>query len=412
MRAVSVLPLLALLATFEPTGGVALSCLENVRGKKGRARVEVVIGVGAMHERESERGVAHLLEHLVLRPLGFDDGNGATGWDYTSYHRDVRAEELVPAAEALLAELRAPKLEPQDVEVEKRIVLRELEDRGTSHAEDHFDPLFRDTLLARYPGGTSDAVEALGVEDVTGFHRTHYVRGNVAVLLRGAVDCAEARATLAPTLEAFAAGPAAPRPSPSGEEPGRISLPSSPGAFVSGFYWYEATPQEEVIYRVVAKHLEQVALQELRKERGITYSPSGRFSRRGPGGQISLSVRTEGEERVVERWYEQTLEDLRRAPAPRRVLNPAFDPLRTALERDGVRAGLAAIRGEPDPLTALDGLDDDALRAALPKLLAERRAYGSTVPQSNVVALVILAVFGVVVLGALYFAFRAFMSHR
>lgn len=405
-----VLPLLLLAATFEPTGGVLLSCQENLRGKTGRARVQVVVGVGALHEGEAERGAAHLLEHLVLRPLGFDDGNGATGWDYTSYHRDVRAEQLLPSAEALLRELKAPRLPDADVEVEKRIVLRELEDRGTSHIETQNDPLFHNTLLARYPGGSADAVRDLDAGALANFHQRHYVRGNMAVLLRGAVDCAAARTQLEPLLEAFARGPAADVPRVAQAEPGQLVLPSYPGRFSAGYYWYDAGPGPQVVYQLVAKYLEQMALNELRKERGLTYSPSASFSRRGPGGQITLSVQTEGSDRAVQGWYEDTVQALLTDSAPLARLQKALPEVREALENDGESAGLAAIRGQPEPIQLLDALNDTQLRSMLPALLSPRRAFGSAVPQSNVGSLIILVIFGGLVLGAIYVAAKGYMG--
>lgn len=405
------LSLLAVGSTFQPTEGVAVSCLENVRGRQGRARVEVVVGSGAIQEAEDERGVAHLLEHLVLRPLGFDDGNGATGWDFTSYHRNVRADELTDAAEGLLSQIANPALDPEEVELEKRIVLRELEDRGTSHLEGINDPLFADSLLARYPGGSASAVRDLDAARVRVFHRQHYVKGNLAVLLRGAVDCATTREALAPVLARFSQGPAAAVPRIEAEPPGQVTLPASPGVFEAGYYWYQASAREEVVYRLLAKHLEQRALEDLRKARGITYSPSARFARRGGGGQFALSVRTEGEEHAVEQWYEDAVQHILSTPRPEVILQPAMAPLRESLEQDGVRAGLAAIRGEPDPLTLLNQVDDASLKLALPRLLAESRAFGSTVPASNAASLIVLLIFGVVVLAALFFAARAFMSH-
>ncbi|CAN0596583.1 unnamed protein product, partial [Laminaria digitata] len=136
------------------------------------------------------------------------DGNGATGWDYTQYHRDVRAELLVQAARELLQQLRAPALGAEDVRLEKQIVLRELEDRGTSHVDIHDDPIFGSSALARYPGGSAASVRDLDPDAVARFHSGHYVRGNIAVLLRGAVDCAAARQELAPILAEFGNGPA------------------------------------------------------------------------------------------------------------------------------------------------------------------------------------------------------------
>lgn len=405
-----VLPLLLLAATFEPTGGVALSCQENLRGKIGRARVEVVIGAGALHEGETERGVAHLLEHLVLRPLGFDDGNGATGWDYTQYHRNVNAEQLVPAASELLQQLRTPKLNAEDVALEKRIVLRELEDSGTSHVETHDDPVFGSSSLARSPGGSAASVRDLDPDAVARFHSGHYVRGNIAVLLRGAVDCSAARAALAPILSEFSNGPASEVPKINNQEPGQVTLPSTPGNFVAGFYWYNASMQQELLYRLVAKHLEQQAIDELRKKRGLTYSPQARFLRRGPGGQILLQVQTSSGDSEVQEWYDASLQALLTTPEPHKALSAAIPELRKMLEQDGVRAGLAQIRGEPSPFKVLQSLNDTNLRTALPPLLSSRRAFGSAVPQSNVGSLLILGLFGLLVLGALFYAYREFLG--
>lgn len=402
------LSLLLMAATFEPTGGVAVSCLENLRGKVGRARVEVVVAAGAVHEGEAERGVAHLLEHLVLRPLGFDDGNGATGWDYTTYHRDVRADELIPAAEDLLKELRSPKLTAEDVAVEKRIVLRELEVRGTSHAETQEDPIFRSTVYARYPGGSADAVRDLEVGDISSFHGRHYVRGNIAVLLRGAVDCKAARLAIEPILHDFPSGPVSQPPNVQAREPGRLAVPTSPGNFMAGFYWYSATPADEVLYRVIAKHLERRALTELRKDRGLTYSPSASFLRRGRGGQIMLTVQTKGEESAVDEWYKEELQQLLLSSTPRSDMAESISAVRTKLETDGVRAGLAALHKESSQLALLGGMTDTDMRVALPPLLSEARAFGSAVPQSNIASLIILGLFGALVLGALFYAYRAY----
>src|SRR5687768_7598088 len=88
--------------TFAEVSGVQVSCTENIRGKSGRARVELVAGAGALHEAENEHGLAHLVEHLIFRPLGFDHNQGATSWDYTAYFRDVRTTELSTAAIALV----------------------------------------------------------------------------------------------------------------------------------------------------------------------------------------------------------------------------------------------------------------------------------------------------------------------
>jgi predicted Zn-dependent peptidase len=404
--------LLTLGVTFTPTEGVAVACQENLRGKVGRARVEVVVGAGALHEGEAERGVAHLLEHLVFRPLGFDDSNGATGWDYTTYYREVSGGDLVGAAQALLTSILEPVLAEGELEVERQVVLRELELRGMDLEGEERDPLFGGTTLARTPGGGGQSVRALTADQLRGFHQRYYVRGNVAVILAGAVDCEAARTALAPLLARFPAGPYAPPSAPTEREPGRRSLPAGPNQFMAGYYWYRASLTDELTYRLVFQHLEQRALQDLRRDRGLTYSPSHAVLRRGPGGSVHFTVFSNETSSKVERWYDDAVQDVLTAPRPAEHLAAARGPLGVHLEADYVRAGLAALRGDPSPEAALSALDDVTLRQALPRLLTEHRAFGSAVPEGNIASLVILAIFGAVVLGGLWIAYRAYAHGR
>ena len=112
-------------ATGQPAAdAVLVHCAEGVAG--GRARVRVVVGSGALHEPAGAEGVAHLLEHLVLRPLDLDHNNGSTSWDYTDYVTAVPPTELATAAVALARELVAPRWELGALEKEREVVLREL----------------------------------------------------------------------------------------------------------------------------------------------------------------------------------------------------------------------------------------------------------------------------------------------
>lgn len=396
---------------FGPVADVPVSCLENLRGKVGRARVQVVIGTGALQETDAQRGLAHLLEHLVLRPLGYDDSNGTTALDYTEYHRDVTAGELQSATLDLLAQIRDPVLADEDFEAERQVVLRELEQARTSQLVRDRDPVFGEGLLSRDPGGSLGSVRNLTPQDARAFHAQHYVRGNLAIVLRGAADCTTLTATLTAALEAFPAGPAAALPEPGGAHRS-AALGPDPNTFTGGFYWRRSDPTDRVVYRWVAIHLEQRALQVLRAERGLTYSPQARFLPRGPGGQILLTVQTQGSADEAADWLDEEVEALVTSERPGEVLAPAKKRLRETLELDAVQAALATIRGEAQPAAALGPLDDATLRARLPRLLAAERRFGSSVPQSNVASLVILGIFGIVVLGALYWAGRAFLGDR
>src|SRR5438552_2248748 len=109
------------------TSGVKLSCLENVRGKTGRGRIEIVVGAGSLDEGEKERGLAHLVEHVVMRPLGFDHENAETALDYTTFYRDVRATDLSTTAIDLVEALAKVSINQHDFELEREVVRHELE---------------------------------------------------------------------------------------------------------------------------------------------------------------------------------------------------------------------------------------------------------------------------------------------
>jgi predicted Zn-dependent peptidase len=390
---------------FTPVGGVEVSCLENLRGKVGRARVEIVVGAGALDEGENERGIAHLLEHLLMRPLKFDDSNATTSWDYTSFYRDVTGGELQAETIALLRAIRTASFDDRAFEIEQKIVLRELEDRGLANVAP-IDPLFGETILARLPGGSAASVRALTAADAKRFHDRLYLKGNTAVVLRGAVDCAALLKALEPELERIPDGFAASTPRVREAEPGARSLTHVPGHFVHGFYWFDASPEEEIVWRLLARHLEQRALDELRKERALTYSPQATFTRRGYGGQLDLTVRTEDADAEVAEWYAEVIESLRGDPSPKTTMADAFTRLRKVLDSDNVRSGLAAIRKETQPVEILEKMTDADLQAHLQKLLVERNSFGTSTPQSNVASLIVLGLFGALVLGVVAVAIK------
>lgn len=77
--------------------GIPVFCTEAGAGQVS-ARVRLIVAAGALHEDPGQEGVAHLLEHLILRRLNIDEHNGSTSWDFTDYVSDVRGTDLATAA--------------------------------------------------------------------------------------------------------------------------------------------------------------------------------------------------------------------------------------------------------------------------------------------------------------------------
>ena len=394
-----------MVAAYAPLEGVQWSCGQGA----GTGRVDVVVGAGALHERDDERGVAHLLEHLLFRKSNFTyrHENGHTALDLTYYYRTSPSDSLPAAIESLLRELMEPTFNANAVDVERKVVIKELEERGLDKATGP-DPLFGSTPLSRSPGGTARDVRGLELQDVLRFHRTHYGKGNVAIRVSGAADCTAIEAQILPLLREWPTGSAAPTPKVTESEPGQVTLPSN--KFRQGFYWYEASPEERLLWVALGEHLRLRAFRELRQERGLIYTPEVTVQRVGPGGLLSFTVDAGDNPRAVSRWFDDTIAALKTEPQVTVHLAEALTQVERWLNEHPETAGLAAIRAEPAPARVLAKLKRDVPQPLLKQMLVDRRRFGSEIAQSNIASLIVLSVFGIGVLGILFYAGRQFLE--
>ena len=394
-----------LMAAYAPLEGVAWQCSIG----SGRGRVDIIVGAGAMHESEGARGVAHLLEHLIFRKGNFTyrHENGQTTLDYTSFYRTSNGPAIGEAAESLLRELIAPSLNERDFEVERRVVIKELEERGLDRSTGN-DPLFGGTLLARSPGGTASDVRSLRLQDVRQFHERFYGKANVAVRITNASDCAVVENRLRPLLASWPTKSAAAVPRVPQKEPRSVALPGP--QFRQGFYWYQADPEEALLWVAVGEHLQLSAFRELRQERGLIYTPGLEVVRVGPGGLLALTLNAGDNGREVGQWFEDTVAALKTEPRVTAHLSEALGRVRQWLDEHPEAEALAAIRGQPDPRTLLDRLRTNVPQERLQTMLVDRRRFGTKLAQSNIATLLILVGFAGVVLFVVFRAGKQFLN--
>ncbi len=179
------------------------------------------VTVGARDEPEAHAGVAHLLEHLAFKGDASDDAaglarafgaigadaNAYTGEDRTVYHATVLAEHA-GALERTLPRLLRPALRPEDVRLEREVVLEEI-------AADADDPDARVADLAAahaHPGhpagrpilGRAETVAALDAEALAAWRDAAHRPGRLVVSLAGKLN---PEAALERTLEVVDAWP-------------------------------------------------------------------------------------------------------------------------------------------------------------------------------------------------------------
>lgn len=201
---------------------------------EGTALVRMRIGSGSLSETDSERGLAHFIEHMAFNGttnvpegemvklleregLAFGaDTNASTGFDETIYKLNLprNDETLLDTALMLMRETASElTIDPDAVDRERGIVLAERRDRrnfAQANTEDQFEfttPGARYTQ--RLPIGTPEVLENASAADLRGFYEREYVPANTVLVVVGDFD---------PTLvemkirERFADWQAAPAP--------------------------------------------------------------------------------------------------------------------------------------------------------------------------------------------------------
>lgn len=171
-----------------------------------RFSIAVLVGVGARDEQPGQAGIAHFLEHSLFlatetRPSTSRDGdllrrgihhNGYTSSEATIYYLTGRASQWSFMVDWLADHLLYPKLDPEEVAAEQRIVLEEIATRGPDFAAitvEHL--LYGDHPLARSIGGSARTVGSIGADDLRAFHERHYHAANIVVGFSGRVDTDE-----------------------------------------------------------------------------------------------------------------------------------------------------------------------------------------------------------------------------
>lgn len=182
----------------------------------GQVSIRVRMDVGSMFETESERGYAHLLEHLTFRgsehiPDGEakriwqrfgvtfgSDSNAQTTPTQTVYQLDlpsVTAASLDESMKLLAGMIREPRISELAVAAERGVVMSELREADGPQkriADATNAHLFAGQLLGdRSPIGTIASLGKASAPSVAAFHKRWYRPERAVVVIVGDADPAE-----------------------------------------------------------------------------------------------------------------------------------------------------------------------------------------------------------------------------
>jgi predicted Zn-dependent peptidase len=163
------------------------------------------VRTGARDESDEVAGVSHFLEHMVFKGTPrrsaedvnreFDEigahYNAFTSEENTVYYASV-LPEYQEASIDLLADVLRPSLRTEDFDMEKKVILEEIQmyaDQPPFGMDDHIKELhYGRHPIARSVLGTLDTVGALSVDQMRDYFEVRYAPGNVIVSAAGRVD--------------------------------------------------------------------------------------------------------------------------------------------------------------------------------------------------------------------------------
>ncbi|MGD2045017.1 MAG: pitrilysin family protein [Gemmatimonadota bacterium] len=185
-------------------GGIEV-LTERIPGVRSAA-VGIWVRQGSVHESAEDAGVSHMLEHMVFKgterrsaieiAIGLEGLGGSldayTSREHTSYQARVLDEHVPEALDVLSDLVLRPRLDQDDLELEREVVLEEIaqvEDTPDDLVfELHGEWLWNGHPYGRSILGSEETVGAMSSEKLRALHGMRYTGANLVVAGAGNVD--------------------------------------------------------------------------------------------------------------------------------------------------------------------------------------------------------------------------------
>lgn len=170
------------------------------------ATVGMWIDTGSRYEDEKNNGVAHFLEHMAFKGTSKRSQtqlelevenmgahlNAYTSREQTVYYAKCLSKDIPKALDILSDILQNSKFGEQEIERERSVILREMQEVDTNLQEVVFDHLhsvaYQGTPLANTILGPTENIMNMKRSDLTDFVNAHYVAPNIVIAGAGGID--------------------------------------------------------------------------------------------------------------------------------------------------------------------------------------------------------------------------------
>lgn len=161
---------------------------------------------GARHERASQNGIAHFLEHMAFKGTSKRNSrqiaesienvggylNAYTAKDMTAYYARTMGADVPLALDVLSDILLDPLFSTDELEVERGVILQEIGQTNDTPDDVIFDWLaeesYKDQAIGRPILGTPERVKAFQASDFQAFMNDNYGGDNLVISAAGDVD--------------------------------------------------------------------------------------------------------------------------------------------------------------------------------------------------------------------------------
>ena len=181
----------------------SLRIFTDKRDELRSATVGVWVYTGSRNENEEISGISHFIEHIVFKGSekrtafqiaeGMDEigahVNAYTTKEYTFFYTKALDYQIIKAADILFDMLRNPRLDPEDIETEKGVVLEEInmceDDPGDVVYEVNESALFAPSTLSMKILGERETVSSLTKEKIGEYMKSNYCGERIVVGVSG-----------------------------------------------------------------------------------------------------------------------------------------------------------------------------------------------------------------------------------
>lgn len=290
------------------------------------ASVGIWVKTGSCHETEKDQGISHFIEHMLFKGTARRSSrmiseemdrlggnmNAYTAKEYTYYYAQTLAENAAAALDILCDMLLHPRFDPDDLELERGIILDEMamyEDSGEDVAQESLSAaVWPGSPFGRPICGIEETVSSFTAEDLRAYVRTHYTPERMLAAVGGGFDREAVLSLLRSTLGTLPRGNGIPPADPPAFTPS-LSLVKKDFEQTSLILAMPGIPARDprryammLLNFIVGGGASSRLFQRLREELGLAYSVySSSLASEGAGMfAVTASFSSDQQEKVLQ----------------------------------------------------------------------------------------------------------------